>query len=97
MINEEQVKHIAHLARLNIKEDEMEKYQQQLSDIMEEINKIIEVKIENDEIMISPTENKNCYSDDIIEQHISKEDAFLNAKRTRQDYITVPTVIEGEE
>lgn len=97
MINEEQVKHIADLAKLNVKEDEIKKYQKQLSDIMTEITKIVEVDIENDDIMISPTDNKNCYSEDVIEQHISREEAFKNAKRVRADYITVPKVIEGEE
>lgn len=97
MINEEQVKHIAELAKLNVKEEEMGKYQKQLSDILTEIEKIIEVNIDTNEIMISPTDNKNCYSEDIIEQHISRDDAFLNAKRTRGNYITVPKVIEGEE
>ena len=97
MINEEQVKHIAKLAKLNIKDEELEKYKKQLSDIMSEIDKIIGVEITNKEIMISPTDNKDNYSDDIVENHISKEDAFKNAKRTKGDYITVPTVIEGEE
>jgi len=97
MINEEQVKHIAKLAKLNIKDEELEKYKKQLSDIMSEIDKIIGVDITNEQIMISPTDNKDNYSDDIVENHISKEDAFKSAKRTKGDYITVPTVIEGEE
>ena len=97
MIEKEQVKHIADLAKLSIKDEEMEKYQKQLTDILTEIDKIIEVEIDNKDIMISPTENKNVYSDDVIETHISKSDALLNAKHKRSDYITVPRVLEGEE
>ena len=97
MIREEQVKHIAGLARLDIKDEEMEKYKKQLSDIMSEINKIVDVDIDNEDIMISPSDNKNNYSEDIVENHISKSDALLNAKRVKGDYITVPKVIEGEE
>jgi len=97
MISEEQVKHIAKLARLNVNDDEMEKYQKQLSDILTEIKKIEEVNITEDTIMISPSNNKNNYSEDVIESHISKSDALVNAKRTRSDYITVPRVLEGEE
>lgn len=97
MISEEQVKHIANLAKLNVKDNEMEKYQKQLNDILTEIDKIVDVEIKEEEIMISPSDNRNNYSEDIIEQHISKEDAFLNAKRTKGDYIAVPKVIEGEE
>lgn len=96
MISEEQVKHIADLAKLNIKDSEMVKYQKQLSDILTEIDKIVEVEV-NEKIMISPSNNINNYSEDIIETHISREDAFLNAKKTRSDYIVVPKVLEGEE
>lgn len=92
----EQVIHIAKLARLNVNENEIEKYKQQLNDIFTEIKKIEEVEIDEN-IMISPSDNKNNYSDDVIEQHISKSDALKNAKRTRSDYITVPKVLEGDE
>ena len=94
MISEEKVKHIADLAKLNVTSEEMSKYQQQLTDILTEIDKILKVDITNDEIMISPINNKNCYSEDVIESHISKSDALKNAKRVKGDYIIVPKVIE---
>ena len=94
MISEEKVKHIANLAKLNVTEEEMNKYQKQLTDILTEIDKILKVDIANDEIMISPSVNKNCYSEDVIESHISKSDALKNAKRVKGDYIIVPKVIE---
>ena len=65
--------------------------------IMTEIDKIVEVEIENDDIMISPTDNRNRYSEDIVEEHISRDDAFINAKNKKGDYIIVPKVVGGEE
>ena len=94
MIDEEKVKHIADLAKLNVEAAEMKKYQKQLTDILTEIDKILNVDIKNEEIMINPSDNKNVYSLDIIENHISKKDAFKNAKRVKGDYIIVPKVIE---
>ena len=94
MISEDKVRHIANLAKLNVTEEEMNKYQKQLTDILTEIDKILKVDIANDEIMISPSNNKNCYSEDVIESHISKSDALKNAKRVKGDYIIVPKVIE---
>lgn len=96
MIDDKKIEHIADLAKLYIRKDEYPKYKKQLTDILTEIEKIVDVSIKNDEIMISPTNNENCYSEDIIEQHISRKDAFLNAKSVKGDYITVPNVIEGE-
>ena len=94
MISEEKVKHIADLAKLNVSDDELDKYKKQLADILTEIDKILKVNINNDEIMISPSDNRNVFFDDTIESHISKADAFKNAKRVKGDYIIVPKVIE---
>lgn len=49
------VEHVNDLARL--KEEDLEKYEVQLNDIMTEINKILDVEINTKEIMISPIEN----------------------------------------
>ena len=94
MISKEKVDHIATLARLNIKEEEYSKYQVQLNDILTEIDKIIDVEIKEDSIMISPSYNHNCFSSDEIENHISRQEALKNAKRVTGDYITVPKVVE---
>lgn len=93
MIKENKVKHIADLAKLNIKDEEMAKYQIQLTDILSEIDKILKVDIK-EEIMISPSTNQNVFDEDKIEQHLPKEDMFKNAKRVKGDYIIVPKVIE---
>lgn len=94
MIEKEKVKHIADLAKLTIKEEEYPKYQQQLQDILTEIEKITNVEIPNDDIMISPIAHINRYREDNIGYHISREDAFKNAKNVKGDYIIVPRVIE---
>ena len=94
MIKEDKVKHIADLAKLNIKDEEMTKYQIQLTDILSEIDKILKVDIKEEEIMISPSTNQNVFDEDKIEQHLPKEDMFKNVKRVKGDYIIVPKVIE---
>ena len=97
MIEKEKIEHIADLARLYIKEEEYPKYQQQCTDILSEIEKIVSVEVSTDEIMISPVTEINKFTDDIVEDHISKTDAFKNSKRVKGDYITVPKVVGGEE
>ena len=94
MIDKDKVSHIADLAKINISDEEYPKYQQQLTDILKEIDKILEVDIKEENIMITPTDNSNCYSEDVVSNHVSREDAFLNAKRVSGDYIIVPKVIE---
>jgi len=94
MIDESLVLHIANLAKLEIDEKEKVKYQQQLSDIMQDIEKIVSVDIPNHDIMISPTVNHDCLDEDKIGYHLSKDYIFRNAKAVLGDYIAVEKVIE---
>jgi aspartyl/glutamyl-tRNA(Asn/Gln) amidotransferase C subunit len=69
-------------------------YPKQLYDILSEIDKILGVDIDAmGPILISPTDNKDCYSEDRVENMLSKEEVLKNAKHTAGDFISVPRVI----
>ena len=63
-LTEEEVLHIAHLARIEISHDEMESYKKELNEIMNQINRVNEVNIDTCDYIFSPTENKNEYIPD---------------------------------
>lgn len=86
MTNEEVLK-VAHLARVYIDENEIEMYKGQLEAIMNEINKINEVEIIDDDIMISPSSNINKYREDIPKK--AKDDVLSNAPKTNGNYIQI--------
>ena len=77
MTNEEVLK-VAHLARVSIEDNEIEMYKGQLEAIMNEINKINEVEIIDDDIMISPSSNINKYREDVPKK--SKDDDVVDAE-----------------
>lgn len=86
MANEEVLK-VAHLARVYIDDNEIEMYKGQLEAIMNEINKINEVEIIDDDIMISPSSNINKYREDIPKK--AKDDVLSNAPKTNGNYIQI--------
>ena len=64
-LTNEEVLHVAKLARLKLTEEEVEKYAYQLKSILDEINKINDIELEQDKILISPTkENCNLRNDE---------------------------------
>ncbi len=85
------VEHVNDLARL--KEEDLEKYEVQLNDIMTEINKILDVEINTKEIMISPIENINRYYDESEIEQIDKKEVLQMANKTNGDFIVVSRVI----
>ncbi len=92
-LSDKEVLHVANLARLNVREEEIEKYSTQLSSILTEIEKITSVEIKSDKILISPTENKNIYKEDTKGHMLTKEEIFKNVKNVSDDYVVVPKVI----
>ena len=86
MTNEEVLK-VAHLARVYIDDNEIEMYKGQLETIMNEINKINEVEIIDDDIMISPSNNINKYREDVPKK--AKDDVLSNAPKTNGNYIQI--------
>lgn len=85
------VEHVNDLALL--KEEDLEKYEVQLNDIMTEINKILDVEINTKEIMISPIENINRYYDESEIEQIDKKEVLQMANKTNGDFIVVSRVI----
>lgn len=93
-LTREQVLHVANLARLNVADEEITRYGEQLSDILTEIEKITMVEINpNTDILIAPTNNINNYKDDIEGTMLTKEEIFKNTKNTDGRYIIVPKVV----
>ena len=86
MTNEEVLK-VAHLAKVYIDDNEIEMYKGQLEAIMNEINKINEVEIIDDDIMISPSSNINKYREDVPKK--AKDDVLSNAPKTNGNYIQI--------
>lgn len=86
-LSNDDVYHVAHLARIDVSENEVEKYKKQLNDILSEMERINEVEIKDDKIMISPSDNRNVYREDIpVDENV---DILSNAPKTNGNYIEI--------
>ena len=85
-LTKEEVLHVAHLARIDVTEEDINKYKIQLKQILDEINRINELDVDGD-ILISPTDNKNEYREDIgINEDV---DVLRNAPKKSGNYIEI--------
>ena len=90
-LTRDEVLHVAHLARINISEEEIEKYQMDLAQMINEIDKIKELNDFDDEMIFSPCEEKLE-----LEQKdctVSNNDLLKNAPSTKGNFIEVPVMI----
>ncbi len=88
-LDREKVLHVASLAKLRIEDDEIEKYVKELKDLMDEVNRIQDVQIEDEEILISPSDNRNVYKDDTVGSMLTREEILKNANKKYGSYIAV--------
>lgn len=85
-LTREEVLHVAHLSRIGVNEKDIDKYKVQLKQIMNEIERINELDVDGD-ILISPTDNKNVYREDIgIQENV---DVLRNAPKKSGNYIEI--------
>lgn len=93
MISKEEVKHIAKLARIHLEEKEIEKFQKELSLIIDYFNKLKEVDTKNVDSKFYPSRMKNITREDIpgkkdieqaeklIDLYPQKKGRYLKTKR----------------
>ncbi len=72
-LKKEQVKHIAELARLDVAEEELEKYSEQLTGILEFIEKLQEVNTDDVEPTAQVTGMENIFREDEVKEWDEKE------------------------
>ena len=92
-VTKKEVEHIAELARLKFKEEELESFTHQLNEILSYVDKLNELDTENVEPLSHPIENINVFRNDELKKSISTEEALKNAPDKTDEFFKVPKVI----
>lgn len=87
-LSREEVLHVAHLGKLYLDEEEIEKYKIQLKQIMDEVNKIKNLDIKESDFLVSPSDNINIYSNHEIKQ-VDREKILSNSCNRDGSFIGV--------
>lgn len=93
-IDKETLYKVAHLARLNIKPEEEEKLQKDMSEILDWVDKLREVNTEGVEPLMHMTEEMNVLRKDEVEASLDKNKALKNAPQTDGEHFQVPKVLK---
>ncbi|WP_243387393.1 Asp-tRNA(Asn)/Glu-tRNA(Gln) amidotransferase subunit GatC [Bacillus kexueae] len=93
-ISKEQVKHVAHLARLAITEEEAEMFTTQLDAIIGFAEQLNELNTENIEPTSHVLNMKNVMREDVPEQGLNREEVMKNAPDHQDGQVRVPSILE---
>ena len=92
-LSKEEVLHVAKLAKISLSDEEVEKYQVELKKLLNEVDKIKEVKEYDDEILIAPWDRDATLREDKEEEMLDAKDVLKNVPEHSGNYIEVPVVI----
>jgi len=89
-ITRDEVLHVTRLARLELTEDEVARFTEQLSAILEAVAKVSELDLANVEPTAHPLDVVNVWAEDEPRPCISVEDALANAPEREAGFFKVP-------
>ena len=89
-ISRDDVLHVARLARLALREDEIERLQEQLNAILDAVGKVSELDLADVPPTSHPLALVNVFGPDEPERCLSVEDALANAPEREEDFFRVP-------
>ena len=93
-IDKETVEKVAHLARLELGNDEKETMIADMNKILGFMDKLNEIDTSGIEPLVYMTNEINTVREDVIKHEITHEEALLNAPKHDKDYFLVAKVIE---
>lgn len=92
-ISKEEIMHIADLADLNIKEEEMDKYILNLQDILNFANIVNNAPVDGLAETIGANDNYNVFRKDEIKVFKDREALLENAPEVERDMFKIPKVV----
>ena len=93
-LSPDEVKKIAFLARLSIKEENIEQYSQDLSNIFGLVEQMNTAKTDNIEPMAHPQHAMQRLRDDVVTETNQREKLMGNAPLTEAGLFLVPKVLD---
>ena len=92
MITVKDVEHVAKLARLELTEEEKEKFTRQLGDVLKYVDQMNEVDTDDVEPLSHPIDFVNVMRDDKIHYEQTKEELMQNAPDEENVFFKVPKI-----
>ena len=93
-VSKEELLHIANLADLNIKEDEIENYLKNLQDILNFANIVNNANTEGLQETIGENDKYNVFRKDEVKEFEDNELLLANAREKERNMFKIPKVIQ---
>lgn len=97
LLNLDEVRHVAKLARLNLSREQLQQYRRELSSVVAHIAKLNEVDVQGVEPMAQPHDLTNRLDEDEVVPPMPVEQVLGAAPAVKGQFLAVPKVFGGED
>ena len=92
-ITKDNVLHVAGLARLDLSQEEVARYEVELNDVLEFMEKLNELDTQGVEPTTHVLDISNVFRQDIVVARSDVEEILANAPDREDDYFKVPSIL----
>ncbi len=96
-ITREEVRHLAHLSRIELDDAELDHLAPQLSVILESVASISEAAADDIAPTSHPLPVTNVFRDDVVRPSLTAEQALSGAPRVEEQRFAVPRILGDEQ
>ncbi len=88
-----EMEHVAHLARLNLSAEELEKMTTQLDTILSYVDQLEELETKGIEPMTHSFSITNAFREDVVQNSLDPRESLRNCARKNEEAFIVPRII----
>lgn len=93
-LTKEQVRHVAQLARLDLRPEEEERYARQLGAVLDYVEQLQKVDVTGVAPLAHPLPLPAAEREDVVLPSLSRDEALANAPQKVGEGVAVPRIIE---
>ena len=91
-LTKEEVLHVAHLARIAVTEDEIERYQKDLKKLLDEVD-IKEIEVEDNNLLVTPVSYQSTLRSDSSVRSVEFNEIKKNVPATTGNFVEDPVIV----
>lgn len=92
-LTKEEVLHVAHLARIEVTDDEIETYQVSLKKLLSDVEKIKDIEVESSTLLVTPVEHESVLRNDQDTRKVEFTEIKKNIPVTTGNFVEVPVMV----
>ena len=92
-LTREEVMHVAHLARISVNDDEIDKYAIELKLLLDDVEKIKDIKTNTKDLLVTPVEYNSTLRDDNDTSSVEFNEIKKNVPAVTGNFVEVPVMV----